>query len=311
MARTEAAQFGIGGDAAINFRMSFDSTMIGRASASADKTTVANGGFFTSSYALQGDTRRLALEQRFNGDVSAQTVSAQTVANNFVERYPAAQGLKFSETKSANVLAATANRGDVYWFPDGRQWRVIDTRDTGNTGFRAVVLQPVDRQDNRVIVAYAGSGAQLGDWINNIGQAGGNTPSQYRQAVSLAREYQQRYGDRVILTGHSLGGGLASYASLQTGLHATAINSAALSPNNLGGNALFHPSVKNNSRITQYYVPGEVLTNLDNADLFDARPGNKIAIPGRYNRWFDPRAAIGNHLLGNLAIDVPAPIRVN
>lgn len=313
MARTEAAQFGIGGiggdDAAINFRQSINAPTIGRPSA-ANETAIANGSFFTSSYALHGDTRRLGLERKFNNNVSLQTVAARTVANNFVERYPAAQGLKFSETKAANVLAQTANRGEIYQFPDGTQWRVADVRANRSSGFRAIVMQPVDERDNRVIVAFAGSGAQVGDWINNFSQAGGNTPSQYRQAASVAREFQQRYGDRVTLTGHSLGGGLASYASLQTGLRATAINSSALSPNNLGGNALFNPSVKNNSRITQYYVPGEVLTNLDTADLFDARPGNKIAIPGRYNRWLDPRAAIGNHLLGNLATDVPAPVRI-
>lgn len=301
---TEISQHDIGsGDTAISSK-NFGNPTIGRPSA-ANETAIANGSFFTSSYALHGDTRRLGLERKFDNNVSF-----QTVANTFVERHPAAQSLKFSETKSADSLAYTAKTGEIYQFPDGKQWRVVDMRENGKSGFRAIVMKPVDERDNRVIVSFAGSGAQLGDWTNNLSQAGGNTPSQYRQAVSLARECQQKYGDRVVLTGHSLGGGLASYASLQTGLRATAINSSALSPNNLGGNALFHPSVKNNSRITQYYVPGEVLTNLDTADLFDARPGNKIAIPGRYNRWLDPRAAIGNHMLGNLATDVPAPVRI-
>jgi len=311
MARTEAAQFGIGSTEAANsfsFRTTSDDSAF-RPATTASVTALPSGNFSGSTYSLHGSLRRLDIEQKFGG-VSRQTVSAQTVANNFVERYPVAQNLKFSETKAANVLAATANTGEIYRFPDGKQWRVVDTRDTRNTGFRAIVLQPVDERDNRVIVAFAGSGAQIGDWANNFSQAGGNTPSQYRQASALAREYRQKYGDRVTLTGHSLGGGLASYASLQTGLRATAINSAALAPNNLGGNALFSPSLKNNARITQYYVPGEVLTNLDNVDLFDARPGSKIAIPGRYNRWLDPRAALGNHLLGNLATDVPAPVRV-
>lgn len=311
MARAEAAQFGIGNNAAFDFKTTGDgtATTLNKPSA-ANQEAVANGSFFASSYAQLGDTRRLVLEQRF-----AQTVSARPVANTFVERHPAAQGLKFSETKSASDLAYEAKKGEIYEFPDGKKWRVVDAPDSGGgifkSGFRAVVLQPVDANDKRVIVSYAGSGKQLGDWINNASQAGGNTPKQYREALALARKYQEKYGSNVILTGHSLGGGLASYASLKTGLRATAINSAPLSPNNLGGNALFQPSVKNNARITQYYVPGEVLTNLDNVDLFDARPGSKIAIPGKYNRWVDPRAAIGNHMLGNLAIDVPAPRKIN
>ena len=276
------------------------------ATAAADNTAVDNSAFRTASFGLQGDVRRLGLEQRFAS--AATTVAAARPV--FTENHPAAQGLKFSETKAINMLAQTANTGEVYRMPDGSEWRVSDVEDTGRSGFRAIVMQPVNENDRRVVVSFAGSGAQVGDWVNNLSQAGGNTPRQYRQAVSFAREYQNRFGSNVILTGHSLGGGLASYASLQTGLRATAINSAALSPNNLGGNALFNPSVKRNPNITQYYVPGEVLTNLDNVDLFDARPGNKVEIPGRYNRWLDPRATIGNHLLGNLATDVPAPVRV-
>jgi hypothetical protein len=267
-----------------------------------------NADSLRSSFYFRGGLMRANIERQF------QTSAAQNsnALNGFVEKYPASQGLNFSETKSAETLAYSANTDETYQFPDGKQWRVIDTRNTGNTGFRAVALKPVDETDNRVIIAFAGTNpTSLHDWENNIGQAGGNTPAQYRQAVDLAGEYQNLYGNNVILTGHSLGGGLASYASLQTGLRATAINSAALSPNNLGGNALFHPSLKRNPNITQYYVPGEVLTNLDNIDLFDARPGDKISIPGRYNRWIDPRAGIGNHLLGNLATDVPAPVRID
>jgi pimeloyl-ACP methyl ester carboxylesterase len=324
MARTQAAQIGIGGDTDAAVYFNFETTSNAdarRAAAMTGDTALPNANFYSSTYSLQGDLRRIGVEQRFN-NASVQTTAARGAAaatNNFVERYPAAQSLKFSETKAAEQLAYTARTGEIYRFADGKQWRVVDVRDDGgtglggaifSTGFRAVVLRPVDENDCRVVVSFAGSGGQVGDWVNNFSQAGGNTPAQYRMAASLAREYRQRYGDNVVLTGHSLGGGLASYASLQTGLRATAINSAALSPNNLGGNALFHPSVKNNARITQYYVPGEVLTNLDNIDLFDARPGNKIAVPGRYNRWLDPRAAIGNHLLGNLATDVPAPVRV-
>lgn len=317
MTPTEST-FGIGRSERTDFSFSFEHSSRSTPDAgSGDSAAATNVNFFRSSFDMRGDLRRAALQNQFaNGAVSSTAAAAGV---SFVERYPAAQTLKFSETKSADKLAYTAKTGEIYQFPDGRQWRVVDTRDDGgtglsgalfSTGFRAVVLKPVDENDNRVIVSFAGSGGQVGDWVNNFSQAGGNTPAQYRTAVSLAREYGQKYGDNVVLTGHSLGGGLASYASLQTGLRATAINSSALSPNNLGGNALFHPSVKNNARITQYYVPGEVLTNLDNLDLFDARPGSKVEIPGRYNRWLDPRAAIGNHLLGNLATDVPAPVRV-
>ena len=272
----------------------------------------ASGGFGREALSFQADIARFRVERDFQEVSTARTLAAnggQIGGNGFVEKYPGAQNLKFSETKAAERVAYVGKVGDIYEFPDGRRWRVVDAVNTPRTGFQAVVLKPLDPNDDRVIVSYAGSNDRQ-DWITNFRQAGGETPTQYRQAVDLARKYQNKYGDRMILTGHSLGGGLASYASLQTGLRATAVNAAPLAPNNLGGNPFFNPRVAQNPRITQYYVPGEALTEIDQADLFMARPGNAIAVPGKYRR-LDPRAEFLNHLIGNVAPDVPLPVKVN
>lgn len=266
-----------------------------------------NTAFLQSSLQMRNDLRRSDILAQFAA-AAAQNVGAGGAVNNFVERHPAAQNLKFSETKSASDLAYTARTGEIYQFPDGKQWKVTETVNTPETGFRAIVLKPVDPNDKRVIVAYAGSGDKE-DWKTNFQQANNKTPAQYHQAVDLARKYQNRHGDNVVLTGHSLGGGLASYASLQTGLRATAINAAPLAPKNLGGNPIFNPRVTRNDRITQYYVPGEILTDYDNLSLRQARPGNDIAIPGRYKR-LDPSSSLRNHLIENVAPDVPPPVRI-
>ena len=104
----------------------------------------------------------------------------------------------------------------------------------------------------------------------------------------------------MILTGHSLGGGLAPYASIKTDLHATAVNSAPLALNHLGLNPL------DALRITQYYVPGEALSILNEANPLDIRPGFGIEVQGR-NSILDPRSIASNHSLDNVAPGIPAP----
>ncbi len=215
---------------------------------------------------------------------------------------PAAQGLKFSETKSASDLAYKSSNSkvnDVYQFPDGKQWKVVDVKNDPNTGFRAVALKSLDPNDKRVIVAFSGSDEGK-DWGDNIKQGVGLPTAQYGEAVDFANKWKATDGNNVILTGHSLGGGLASYASIKTDLHATAVNSAPLSLNHLGLNPL------DALRITQYYVPGEALSVENKANPLDIRPGFGIEVQGR-NSILDPRSIGSNHSLDNVAPDIPAP----
>ena len=100
-------------------------------------------------------------------------------------------------------------------------------------------------------------------------------PNNTIEAVDFANKWKATDGDNVILTGHSLGGGLASYASIKTDLHATAVNAAPLALNHLGLNPF------DALRITQYYVPGEALSAVNAANPLDIRPGNGIEVQGR------------------------------
>lgn len=268
------------------------------------------------TFQFEAAVTRVALEKTFDG---AKTVAATTadLAGKGVNlaakgldalthpgdpNPPAAQGLKFSETKSASDLAyksANAKVNDVYQFPDGKQWKVVDVKDDPNTGFRAVALKPVDPNDVRVIVAFSGSDEGV-DWGDNIKQGVGLSTAQYDEAVDFANKWKASDGDNVILTGHSLGGGLASYASIKTDLHATAVNSAPLALNHLGLNPF------DALRITQYYVPGEALSVVNKANPLDIRPGFNIAVQGR-DSILDPRSIGSNHSLDNVAPDIPAP----
>ena len=263
-----------------------------------------------SALKFQADVTRAGLEKAWNG---AQTVgsTAERLADIGFTRVthpgdpnpPAAQGLKFSETKSAAGLAYDAKLGEVYRFPDGKQWQVVDVKDDASTGFRAVAVRSTDPADHRVIVSFAGT-RDGKDWKANIGQGLGLPTGQYREAVDFANKWKTAGGSDVILTGHSLGGGLASYASIKTGLRATAVNSAPLALDHLGLNPLAA------ARITQYYVPGEALSVLNKNNPLDVRPGNGIAVQGKYS-IFDPRSVGRNHSLDSVAPDIPTPVKVS
>lgn len=268
------------------------------------------------TFQFEAAVTRLALEKTFDG---AKTVATTTVdlagqGVDFARRSldvlthpgdpnpPAAQGLEFSETKSACDIAyknSDSKVNDVYQFPDGKQWKVIDVKDDPQTGFRAVALKPVDENDERVIVAFAGSD-EGNDWDDNIRQGVGLSTAQYDEAVDFAEKWKALQGDDVILTGHSLGGGLASYASIKTDLPATTVNGAPLALNHLG----FNPF--DALRITQYYVPGEALSAVNAANPLDIRPGLNIAVQGK-DSILNPRSIGSNHSLDNVAPDISAP----
>ncbi len=222
---------------------------------------------------------------------------------------PAAQGLEFSETKGASSLAYDAKPGESYNFPDGRQWEVVDVSASDGTfenGFRAIALQNGDD----VIVAFAGTDPlSPGDIGTDILQAGGFAPPQYQQAADFAEKWANRAGaENVTVTGHSLGGALASYAAIENDLQATTVNAAPLALTNLGGNPL-SSDVRNNANITNYYVPGEILTGVDIANPLDNRPGSSIAVQGA-SSTLNPLSTFKNHLLGNVAPDIEMPTLV-
>lgn len=259
---------------------------------------------------FQADLTRVGLEKTWDSARQIGSTAAHLTAAGFNKAThpgnpnpPAAQGLKFSETKSAAGLAYDAKKGEVYKFPNGKQWKVVDLSEDTKSGFRAVALRSIDAGDDRIVVSFAGT-RDGKDWKNNVGQGFGLPTKQYNEAVQFADKWKQSNGANVILTGHSLGGGLASYASVKTGLHATAVNSAPLALDHLGLN----PTVA--LRVTQYYVPGEALSVLNAKNPLDIRPGSQIAVQGK-NSILDPRSPISNHLLSSVAPNIAAPVPVN
>lgn len=100
------------------------------------------------------------------------------------------------------------------------------------------------------------------DWGNDILQAVGLHASQYKNAKFLAQKIYKVLGDKVTFTGHSLGGGLATIASLSTGAEAYTFNSAAINEHTLKWLGLPNlDDAKNSNNITAFYVKGEPLAS--------------------------------------------------
>ncbi|MGI9451083.1 MAG: Mbeg1-like protein, partial [Geminicoccaceae bacterium] len=101
------------------------------------------------------------------------------------------------------------------------------------TGFRASVYR--NSNTGETVLAFQGTNFDsVEDWKNNVAQGLGLTSPQYEQAKEVATEFQQAFaGENLALTGHSLGGGMAAYASLSTGIEATTFNAAGLNPRTL------------------------------------------------------------------------------
>lgn len=93
------------------------------------------------------------------------------------------------------------------------------------SGFFAALYRS---DDGEIVLAFRGTEDGT-DWRKaNIPQSLGLKSEQYTAANSLARAVQREFGPGVRTTGHSLGGGLATLASVSTGMLATVFNPAAL-----------------------------------------------------------------------------------
>ena len=109
-------------------------------------------------------------------------------------------------------------------------------------------------KDGTYYLAFRGTeGPNLADWRCNAEQGLGGLAGQYEQAANLAKLVARSVGpnNRFIVTGHSLGGGLATYAALQNSLEAIVFNPASV-----------HSSVADNARakIRSHLVFGDPLS---------------------------------------------------
>jgi Ca2+-binding RTX toxin-like protein len=163
------------------------------------------------------------------------------------------------------------------------------------TGFSASVY--TDGGGNYV-VAFRGT-ENTRDWIyGNWGQANVGTKdnitgaeTQYSQAVELAKSVVDKYGENVVFTGHSLGGGLAQAAGLATGMEAVGFNSAGISRAtlaDLGINANSVDAIADLYHIRNYRIDGDILTKTQETLGLPEAIGLQIDLDDPNPKVFEP-----------------------
>ena len=133
-------------------------------------------------------------------------------------------------------------------------------------GFDAAIYQ---NDEGQYVVAFRGTDdwglAPSGDADDNGLQGLGFETGQYRDAVALGEAALRAFGEgNVAFTGHSLGGGLASAASLATGVPGVTFNAAGLSDQTLESLG-FNPNAvreaaADSGQLRRYVVDGDPLS---------------------------------------------------
>lgn len=156
-----------------------------------------------------------------------------------------------------------------------------------DTGFRAGIYTD---GNGRHVLAFAGSN-ELQDWTGpNLQQGIGWANEQYDQAVELAQLADQAFGDGLVITGHSLGGGLAATASLATGNAAVTFNASGVHDNTIERLGLDPGTARADAaggQIRRYNIDGDPLTAAQEdtwgtRTLMPDAPGHEITLDDPY-----------------------------
>ena len=171
---------------------------------------------------------------------------------------------------------------------NGDIWKVLRIKDSSNpdsklpTGYRSVLFQRVN--DGQVFFSLTGSDLEDwrigGDMWNNIAQGLGFIPDQYQQALADAQEYYRQYPGMVI-SGHSLGGGLAAFSGSMLGIPVIGVNSAGLGAGSRLAVASNGMPVRPD-QINQYNVDGEILSGRLNKSVTPGQSGSVHILPEQH-----------------------------
>lgn len=170
--------------------------------------------------------------------------------------------------------------------------------------FRAeVYVQEINGQTSYT-VAFRGSTPTQSDWVANGRQSVGLETDHYNRALEIGESLVVPEGARVTITGHSLGGGLASAAALAAEMNATTFNAAGLHQNTIDAAQTIAAAdgLLDVPDISAVYVRGDVLSMLQ--DGGDQMIGGLI---GRgLGSWLGgPVGGAAGGIVGREVVDAP------
>ncbi len=236
----------------------------------------------------QFDPDRHEARQVFD-PLSGQTFNRQSFADE----------VRGTAPKDIDITLAHLAR-DVYTSDDRQRGDTAQFRPLTDEQFRQVGIDPSLRSNNasgfdadiygdgqgRYVLAFRGTDAGK-DWGTNLGQGLGFETAQYNQAVMLSRQAKVAFGDELVITGHSLGGGLAAVGAAATDTPAVTFNAAGVKDKTLERIGLDASAVKEEAthgQIRRYAVDNEILTGLQERNiatryLMPDAMGHKIELP--------------------------------
>jgi hypothetical protein len=183
--------------------------------------------------------------------------NAPTVGGNNVDR-------KSLALMADDVYNAKASPPPGFREIKGDDLKALNLSDSDLTSkkstFAARVYASGTGADTKYVIAFRGSQSKS-DFVADVKQAFGGGTDHYQKALEIGDKLT-RSGANVTLTGHSLGGGLASATAVASGRDAVTFNAAGLSDatirnaNQIRTNA----GVANAGKVDAYFVRGEILS---------------------------------------------------
>ena len=183
----------------------------------------------------------------------------------------------------AAVIARSDLAGSAYQdtgAPDG--WERVRNY-PGSDGFFAAAFR--NTETGETVLAFRGSEPDfdIEDWRDDVINANNLPTAQARQAIDVTKTFAEDFrGADLSLSGHSLGGSLASTASIATGIPASTFNAAGVGDSNYAMATAQHqrdfgtdPSEK---QITNYSTSNDILTDGQNAMGLRPASGAQVTI---------------------------------
>lgn len=236
-----------------------------------DAANVANPVVDSAAAAVGVDRPSFADEVRGQSGKSIDLTMARIMADLYDETYGRPTG---------NAVDGFSRLSDDQLRKAGIDPSVLD--DT-KTGFKARIYGD---DEGRIVLAYSGTDEGK-DWLVNFGQGLGFETTHYNQAMALARQAKVAFGDEVVMTGHSLGGGLAAAAAVATDIPAVTFNAAGVHDKTMARIGLDPDAAAQeaeNGLIRRYAVKNEIITELQERtpimrSLMPDAIGHKIELP--------------------------------